>query len=136
MIKVIDASVGVKWFLNEPDSGLARELLEEMGTHSKKFVVPELFFYEVYAVCMRRHPNPERFASEGMGLLFKVPLTRVPMTLELSEYGQSFLESGLTGYDAVYAALAKRCKGCWVTYDKSAARRLKYPAWIEVLGGK
>ena len=131
---MIDASVGIKWFLNEPDSLPARDLLKEIGSHQREFVVPELFFFEVYAVCIRRHTDPQKFAREGMGLLHRIPLTRIPMTVDLAELGYPFVKAGLTGYDAIYAALAKKVKGRWITYDKEAARRLNSPQWVEILG--
>jgi len=131
---VIDASVGVKWFLNESDSAPARAILQEIGQHQREFVVPELFLFEVYAVCMRRHPDPQKFATDGIKLLHRIPLTRVPMTEELAALGYAFIKFGLTGYDAVYAALAKKVSGHWITYDKEAAKRLKHPDWVEVLG--
>lgn len=130
---MIDASVGVKWFLNEADAEPARQLLRDIGAHHRQFVVPELFYYEVYSVCVRRHPDPRRFASEGMALLSRIPLTRVPMTVELSELGHPYVKMGLTGYDAVYAALSKMVKGSWITYDKDAAKKLKHPPWMEIL---
>ncbi|MBI1859666.1 MAG: type II toxin-antitoxin system VapC family toxin [Deltaproteobacteria bacterium] len=133
MIRVIDASVAVKWFLNESDSGPAREILREIGDTPRAFAVPELFYYEVYAVCMREHPKPELFAEKGMPILFNVPCTRVPMTNDLAMQGAAFVAAGLTGYDAVYAALTKQLEGIWITYDKAAAKRLGMPKWIRVL---
>ncbi|MEA3232393.1 MAG: hypothetical protein U9Q05_11630, partial [Thermodesulfobacteriota bacterium] len=43
-----------------------------------------------------------------------------PMTETLAIKASRFVEFGLTGYDACYAALAKDLKGIWLTYDKKA----------------
>lgn len=133
MIFVVDASVAIKWFLNEPDSEPARNLLREYGTSGTHFVVPELFYYEVYSVCVRRHPNPHQFAKRGFAWLCSLPLKRFPISEELSVLGLHFVEKGLTGYDAAYAALARSLKGHWVTYDVEAFKALGKPNWIQLM---
>ena len=35
--------------------------------------------------------------------------------------------SGLTGYDAAYAALAEELGGCWLTFDAQAAEKIGDP---------
>jgi len=50
---VLDASVGVKWFRDEPGSAEARELLLAHGRGETQLVVPSLFVYEVVAVATR-----------------------------------------------------------------------------------
>jgi predicted nucleic acid-binding protein len=50
---VLDASVGVKWFRDEPGSAEARELLRAHGAGEVVIVVPSLFVYEFVAVATR-----------------------------------------------------------------------------------
>ena len=50
---VIDASVGVKRFRDEPGSAEALELLRSHGSGEVELAVPSLFVYEVVAVATR-----------------------------------------------------------------------------------
>lgn len=50
---VIDASVGVKWFRNEPGSHAARELLARHVAGEIAIAVDSLFLYEVLRVASR-----------------------------------------------------------------------------------
>ena len=44
----------------------------------------------------------------------------MPMTKALAAPAQRFIQLGLTGYDACYAALAADLGGRWLTYDQQA----------------
>ncbi|MEA3222182.1 MAG: hypothetical protein U9P49_03315 [Thermodesulfobacteriota bacterium] len=46
------------------------------------------------------------------------------MTEQLAAHATRFVQLGLTGYDACYAALAKEVKGVWLTFDEEAHRCL------------
>lgn len=50
---MLDASVGVKWFRNEPGSAEARELLRAHGRGEMTIAVPSLFVYEFAGVATR-----------------------------------------------------------------------------------
>ena len=52
-------------------------------------------------------------------------ILRYPMTEGLAQQASAFIEKGLTGYDACYAALAKELKGVWLTFDEKAHQRIK-----------
>lgn len=55
---VLDASVGVKWFLSEAGSERAYELLEQSAAGEVDLVVPVHFLHEVLAV-VRRDFGPD-----------------------------------------------------------------------------
>ncbi len=57
MIWIIDASVAVRWFIEEEAHHLADEVLEKVIDEPVKFAVPELFVFEVYSVLQYLHPN-------------------------------------------------------------------------------
>ncbi|MBN1961257.1 MAG: type II toxin-antitoxin system VapC family toxin [Deltaproteobacteria bacterium] len=130
---VIDASVAVKWFLDEPGSIAAEAVLENLLTRKSEFIVPELFFFEVFSVCMRQHPQPLDFAQNDMPFLLELPLLRIAMNGSLAKDAANISLQGLTGYDASYAALALSVDGEWLTFDKYAAASLGYPNWVNVL---
>ncbi|MBW2349004.1 MAG: type II toxin-antitoxin system VapC family toxin [Deltaproteobacteria bacterium] len=121
---IIDASVAVRWFLedeaHENADAVLRRLLEEPG----RFAVPELFAFEVYAVLNRLHPNGAWAFGKGVIPLLQGGLLRQPMTSDLASVADQFVEKGLTGYDACYAALAIQLKGCWLTFDEKAHQKI------------
>ena len=52
-LAVLDASVGVKWFRDEPGSAQARDLLAAHGRGELELVVASVFVYEFMAVATR-----------------------------------------------------------------------------------
>jgi len=120
LIWVIDASVAIKWFLEEEAHPFADQVLGAVIDTPEQFAVPELFAFEVYAVLQRLHPNGLEVFQEGVMPLLQGGILRHPMTRDLASQSDRFLKMGLTGYDACYAALARELKGQWLTFDKRA----------------
>ena len=125
MIWVIDASVALRWFLEEEAHDCADEVLKKVVEDPKRFTVPELFAFEVYAVLQRLHPDGLQAFRKGIIPLLQGGVLRHPMTEELAVKANRFVKKGLTGYDACYAALALDLKGCWLTFDRKAHKRIK-----------
>lgn len=120
MIWVVDASVALRWYLEEESHDSADAVLEKIINEPGRFSVPELFAFEVYAVLQRLHPNALQAFENGIIPLLQGGILRYPMTAELAFKANRFVHKGLTGYDACYAALASDLKGCWLTFDKKA----------------
>jgi predicted nucleic acid-binding protein len=120
MIWVIDASVAVRWFINEETHPLADEVLEQVISEPEKFAVPELFAFEVFSVLLRLHPNGLEAFRKGIIPLLQGGIFRQPMTESLAVKANRFVKLGLTGCDACYTALARDLKGRWLTFDKKA----------------
>lgn len=125
MIWVIDASVALRWYLEEEAHDGADEVLKKVVEEPQRFSVPELFAFEVYAVLQRLHPNALHAFRKGIIPLLQGGILRYPMTDELAVKANRFVKKGLTGYDACYAALALDLKGCWLTYDKKAHKLIE-----------
>lgn len=126
---VVDASVAIKWFLQEPETSVAKRAARAIAAGSMRAAVPELFYFEVHAVMARRYPDFARWTQDGAAWLTALPLMRVPFSAELARAAQPFVEQGLTGYDATYAALAVTVQATWITYDEKAYRTLGEPTW-------
>ena len=120
MTWIVDASVAVRWYLEEEAHGGADEVLKKIIDEPPRFAVPELFAFEVYAVLQRLHPEGLKAFRQGIIPLLQGGILRHPMTEGLAVKANRFVKKGLTGYDACYAALALDLKGCWLTYDKKA----------------
>jgi len=120
MIWVIDASVALRWFIEEEIHPLADEVLEKLVDQPELFAVPELFLFEVFSVLQRLHPKGFDAFRNGVLPLLEMGIFRQPMTETLATKANRFVKLGLTGYDACYAALALDLKGTWLTFDKKA----------------
>ena len=117
---VVDASVAVRWFIEQEYQPHAEQILHKMISHPEKFAIPELFSFEVYAVLCRMIPKGAEVFIEGMIPILNCGILRYPMTENLAHKAAIFIELGLTGYDACYAALAKEVNGTWLTFDEKA----------------
>jgi predicted nucleic acid-binding protein len=51
---VVDASLAVKWVVDEPYSSEARALLDRWGDDGRRLLAPALFLYEVTNVLAKR----------------------------------------------------------------------------------
>lgn len=130
MIAVLDASVAIKWFLVEPETPRAIVLASKVLAGPGVFIVPELFYFEVFAVVTRKHEDPGAWASSGMRWLLNLPLRRMSLTQQVSEEMLRFTTLGLTGYDSAYAALASLHQAKWLTFDSKASAVLGNPNWV------
>jgi len=128
MIWVIDASVALRWYLEDEAHDYADAVLKGVVEDPRRFTVPELFAFEVYAVLQRLHPNGLQAFRKGIIPILQGGLLRHPMTDELAVKANRFVKKGLTGYDACYAALASDLKGCWLTFDKKAHKLIEKDA--------
>jgi len=125
MMWIVDASVAVRWFIEEEAHVHADEVLKRLVNEPRRFAVPELFSFEVFAVLHRLHPDAIQVFSKAIIPLLQGGIFRHPMTEKLALKASHFVRLGLTGYDACYAALAKDLKGLWLTFDEKAHRILE-----------
>lgn len=130
MTAVVDASVAIKWFLLEPETPRALQLAQDILSGRGVFLVPELFYFEVFAVLSRKHKRFHTWAESGMRWLTDLPLQRVGLTQRLAVEMARFSKFGLTGYDSAYAALATLHHATWLTFDDRARSLLNAPKWI------
>ena len=124
MIWVIDASVAIRWFLKDEAHPHADTVLRQLIERPEFFAVPELFAFEVYAVLCRLHPHGDEVFIKGVIPLLNGGLFRQPMSETMAVQAARYVNKGLTGYDACYAALAKELKGIWLTFDEKACQRV------------
>ena len=70
MLLVLDASVAVKWFVPEPLSPEARQLLPAVLDGQLQFIAPQAIFGEV-GQAIRKHAREERLATEDATALVR-----------------------------------------------------------------
>lgn len=125
MIWVIDASVALRWLIEEEIHPCAEKVLKKIIDEPERFAVPELFAFEVFSVLQRVHPNGLKAFIKGIIPLLHLGIFRQPMTENLAIKANHFVKLGLTGHDACYAALARDLKGNWLTFDEKAHRLIQ-----------
>ena len=102
---VLDASVGVKWFRDEPGSAEARELVEQHIAGRIVLAVDSLFAYEVLRAASRDHRPAD--AVRIWIDLERLDLVTVPLGEELVRAAADAREAlGCALYDAFAAGLA------------------------------
>lgn len=126
---VVDASVGVKLFLEEEGSEEAEAIFARLGGADPiVLATPDLFFIEcanVFRTRVHRRLMTAEDAREALMILHSLPLQSVasaelaPVAFDLA------LAHGLSVYDATYAALAARLGVPLVTADVKLARKLQ-----------
>ena len=125
MIWVVDASVAVRWFIEEEAHLHADKILKKIVEQPERFAVPELFAFEVFSVLHRLHPDADEAFRKGIIPMLQFGIFRQPMTETLAIKARHFVKLGLTGYDACYAALARSLNGQWLTFDQKAHARIE-----------
>ncbi|MBW2048246.1 MAG: type II toxin-antitoxin system VapC family toxin [Deltaproteobacteria bacterium] len=117
---VVDASVAIRWFLEDEVHPNADAVLAKVVDAPALFAVPELLAFEVFSVLERLHPAGLGAFQRGMVSLLQGGVFRQPMTEKLAKGADRFVKLGLTGHDACYAALARDLKAVWLTFDLRA----------------
>lgn len=123
-VLVLDASVGVKWFKDEPGSDAAIQLLDQLGARSLALVVPAVFPFEVLDVARRRygasHARQTWADLDAAGLVVAgVDTALVGETLAVAG------RFGCTVYDAAAPALAARLGCAFISADRRAHGRME-----------
>jgi predicted nucleic acid-binding protein len=105
-VHVLDASVGVKWFRDEPGSDEALALLRRHVDSEIVIAVSSLFLYEVLAVVAREGSQED--VERIWGDLERVGLAVVPLGDELVAAAAAQKAAlGCSLYDAFSAGLAQ-----------------------------
>jgi predicted nucleic acid-binding protein len=134
LIQVLDASVIVKWFVDEAGHERSIEILDQVVGNPRRFAVPDLIWYELTHVLGRVTGNREDVRER----LQRVMLLGIPCFTATAERCLEAMKlatrAGLAGYDAHYVVLASELEGRWVTFDRRAAERVRPRSRVRLLG--
>ena len=115
---VVDASVALKWVLNEPDSDTALALREH------ELVAPALWLAEAANALWRAERVGQLTAGEAVGLLADLasaPIAAFPMDRYLDSSLRLAMELRHPVYDCIYLALAIQHGTHVITADRRFA---------------
>ena len=125
---VVDASVGIKLFVEEELSDAAHALFALLK-HERpvRLVVPDLFYIECTNILWKYH---QRFglsradAEVAVDQLGQLLLHSTPTAALTADALSLAITHGITAYDAAYIALAQRLAIPLVTADAALMRKL------------
>ena len=124
-----DASVAVKWFIDEQDSENARLMKDLFSKGTIDLEAPSLLQYET-ASALRFHPvvkfNSNQFLTV-MQSLEGLQITREPNFAEWTTAHKLSLENPISIYDSVYIAFAICGQSIMVTADGELVNRIRMP---------
>ncbi len=132
---VMDASVGIKLFIEEEFSDKVQRLFAKLTEDPQAEIhVPDLFYIECANILLkytRRFDRPLEDSLADIRDLGKLAL-KTTSTLELNEEAlQLASEENLTAYDACYAVLAQKLNLPLITADAPLAKAVDWAVWIE-----
>jgi predicted nucleic acid-binding protein len=136
---VVDASVGVKWFLPDNDEELASEAGELLSLYEEgaiRFVVPDLFYIEIASAILKavRIGRVSRyFADQAMLLLSAREFPTVLSRKFLGRASQIAADHQRSVYDSLYVAIALETNSQLITADQRLANALaaRFPVkWL------
>ncbi|PIS22568.1 hypothetical protein COT50_01255 [candidate division WWE3 bacterium CG08_land_8_20_14_0_20_41_10] len=130
---VLDASLGIKWFLDEPESARAREILDDLESGKLLAVAPKLFILEVLNGCRYSGKYESWELKYVLDRLWDLGINFVDENDSLVREAISFADDrDLTIYDSVYMALAK-INDCFLLTADAKHHKKEYWAKIKYL---
>lgn len=133
-MKILDASVVLKWFVEENGSDKAQEILDGHIRKTSEIVVPDLLIYEVgnalkYSGGFTPQEIRKIFAALwNLDLLIVAPQTNIINSAIVLSFSL-----GLSFYDAAYVALAQEMDMTMITADKALFDKTATLKFIELL---
>jgi predicted nucleic acid-binding protein len=122
---VVDASVALKWVLDEPESEAAVALRDQ------ELIAPALWLAEA-ANALWRHVRTGEISDQEAAAFFsellKAPVASLPIEPHLERALELAMEIGHPVYDCIYLALALHHRTHVVTADRRFASAASTPA--------
>ena len=119
---VVDTSVAVKWFFDEPYSREALRLLEAFEQGRLRPLAPDLIYAEFANTVWKRVVSAHVSAEDGEGVIaafLDLPLELTPSPLVLQSAYRLALEHRQSIYDALFLALSLQAGADLVTADRA-----------------
>lgn len=132
---VPDASIAVKWFVEEEESEKARRLKQHFQNGKIELEAPSLLMYEV-ASALRFHPVARFTPSQFRTVLESLNDMQILRDPSSRDWGLAFelsLQNPISVYDAIYIGFAEQRRSMMVTADATLRDKLKPDAGKNVI---
>ena len=131
---VMDASVGIKLFIEEEFSDKVQRLFAKLTEDPQAEIhVPDLFYIECANILLkytRRYNRPLEDSLADIKDLGKLALKSTSTSELIEDALQLASERNLTAYDACYAVLAQKLGLPLITADAPLAKAVDWAVWI------
>ena len=121
---VVDSSVVIKWFVTEPHSEQARQVLHSYRKRRVSLIVPDLIFAELGNIVWKKQRYQGLKLTQAERIIravSRLDLTIVPTNVLIEQAFAFAANHGCTVYDALYLALSRREQCPFVTADQKLA---------------
>jgi predicted nucleic acid-binding protein len=131
---VVDASVGIKLFVDEPLSEHAYALFAKLGEDPPaELYIPDLFYIECANILlkyMRRFGRSLEDSRADLVDLNTLALKPVSSAELMEDAIVLASQMNLTAYDACYAVLAQRLSIPLITADEPMTQAVEWAVWL------
>jgi len=123
---VVDSSVAVKWFdEREENAAVALRLLEVFVDGAIEVIIPDLLFYEVGNVLLKKWPHDPYKVQKGLERLWHLPWLLFPLRDSLLTRTAEIAEQcGITFYDALFLVTAESSDIDLITADEKFLKKV------------
>ncbi|MCK4596009.1 type II toxin-antitoxin system VapC family toxin [candidate division WOR-3 bacterium] len=133
-MKVLDASVVLKWFLKEGDSEEAIKLKNEIVMGTLSVAIPDLILYELSNALRYKKGYTSEIVIEAIDAILDLNADIIVPTKSLIEEAIKIAYSkGISIYDASHIALAKSLGYSFITADVKLYNAIKNMHIAELL---
>lgn len=123
---VLDASVILKWFLEEEYSEVALEFRNKFISGNYNLALPDLIIYETANALRYERAFSPNTAFEAVTSLIDLGIDIIVPTPGLVKLALGIAyEKKVTAYDAIYIALAHELRYDFVTADEKLYRKVR-----------
>ena len=129
---ILDASVALRWFVDQPGSEAAASWLKVFAYDPEVFLAPDILRFEVFGALARLQPRRDPDWSVRCFERFdRLGIRTLPTDMALFRRALALSRNlSVAGYDALYLAHAESLGLRWLTADQRALRRLRGDARV------
>ena len=135
MTYLLDASVALRWFVDQPGSEAAAHWLKRFASEPKLLIAPDILRFELFGGLSRLQPRQGKgWAARCFMRFDRLGVRTLASTKTLFERALELAyDIRMGGYDALYLAHAESLGIPWLTADAKVLRRLKGDARLHPL---
>ena len=132
---VVDASVVLRWFVEQDGHEQAVDWLRRFVADPKLLVAPDLLRFEVHGALSRLTPKRDPgWARRSFERFNRIGIRTLISDAKLFDRALALsAELRIAGYDALYIAHAEALGVPWLTADRRVLRRLAKDARVQAL---